>query len=215
MFPLPAQPWLDLARSSFSNPSPEGTEPFVGDNVWLQAIATEFKLGFNASNLKSSENLTTPNWLLDRLFTDTLIDTNDPALALQAFFTAVFRSAYLDAVPTFNVRQPITMRLVDRLVYPRGFTGLIIVIVTTAAHWALCMVFVALFRLKTNYSVLNDAWAVVLQALTSEIENHGPSSGSYNVSLQLNEPYSRSEDGSKSLVRLRPTRERALSINGG
>ncbi|KAF2006194.1 hypothetical protein P154DRAFT_559322 [Amniculicola lignicola CBS 123094] len=99
---------------------------------------------------------------------DILLDTGSPALALQAFLTAMLRSAYYAGVPMFDINiNATTTSLVDRLA-PVSQQGYWIVIGCLLAHVIVYFTSGIIFFKQTKFSLLDNTWSAFAQIANSK-----------------------------------------------
>lgn len=120
--------------------------------------------GFDSFNITSLVLGT----ILNSIFRDTLIDTDNPALAWQALTTSVMRMAYYDWLPTFGTFSDAKITSKVPCQVPIHSTGFSIVAANLALHLILFTVSAIWFRLATKTSLLNNAWQVVAQLKSRE-----------------------------------------------
>ncbi|TRX97979.1 hypothetical protein FHL15_001189 [Xylaria flabelliformis] len=111
------------------------------------------------------------NPILDSIFSDTLKETKNPAIAMQAFFTTVLRTIYYATLPYFDYDQEAVMRLAVPKQIPSGYRGFISVSSLVAAHIVLTYAAVVIFILKGRLLDLHNPWAVVMDVWTPEGHN--------------------------------------------
>lgn len=98
------------------------------------------------------------------IFLDTLQETENPALALQAPFTITTQMVYYDMLPLFDVPREAVLikdKAVLRPVVRRGFLA---IIALTLIHFILTCFSVISFGLRTQHTLLNNSWQVLTQA---------------------------------------------------
>ncbi|KAI0546828.1 hypothetical protein F4679DRAFT_587202 [Xylaria curta] len=140
------------------------------------------------------------NPILSSIFSDTLEETKNPAIAMQAFFTTVLRNIYYAALPSFDYNQEVVMRMAVSKQIPSGYMGFIAVASLVAAHVVLTYTTVVMFVLKGRLLDLHNPWAVVMDVWAPEghsfLEDDG---GIARISIE-------SEDDNR-IVRLRDIRD--------
>lgn len=110
------------------------------------------------------------NPILNAIFRDTLIETDNPALAWQALTTTVARMAYYDWLPTFDSYAPITTTSMVPCQVPKYHTGFTVVAVNLVVHLSLFIAITIWFYKVTKTSLLNNAWQAVAQLESTETE---------------------------------------------
>lgn len=115
--------------------------PYIWSNIWSAVPGnayllptTPLRFFLNTSFPMPSSNLGGVNVILSDMFMDTLADTGNLALALQAMWTTVLRSAYYDAAPFFDLAQASEISMVSEGQMPWGKGGLIAVAVLVVVH---------------------------------------------------------------------------------
>ncbi|KAJ4286473.1 hypothetical protein N0V90_013173 [Kalmusia sp. IMI 367209] len=109
--------------------------------------------------------------VLNAIFTDTMDDTGNPALAWQALMTSVLRNAYYDWLPAFTVRGNMTTTHMVPCQRPVRRLGFYIVMVVLAVHFSLVVAVCMWFYSATRYTVVGDVWQVVEQLRAKEIDD--------------------------------------------
>lgn len=110
------------------------------------------------------------NPILNAMFRDTIIETDNPALAWQALTTTVARMAYYDWLPTFDSYAPITTTSMIPCQVPKHYTGITIVAANLVVHLSLFILITIWFYNATKTSLLNNAWQAVAQLNSRETE---------------------------------------------
>ncbi|KAI1120487.1 hypothetical protein F5Y10DRAFT_289621 [Nemania abortiva] len=144
------------------------TMPFLWYNVWAPVRNSEdgsLKLAF--------DNTTTPlgtgaNPILRSIFFNVLVDTRNPALAIQAMLTTILRCAYYDALPFFDYDQVAVTRMVNLEQIPLAHSGFTVIVALVVAHCLLTLAILVLFILRGRMVVLHKAWAVIMDMWTEE-----------------------------------------------
>ncbi|KAL1623259.1 hypothetical protein SLS56_008364 [Neofusicoccum ribis] len=108
--------------------------------------------------------------VLNAIFRDTLLDTDNPALAWQALMTTVLRMAYYDWLPTFDSMTRLETRSKVPCQIPLFYRGFAIVMANLAVHLAIVTAAAVCFGRMTTTSLLNSSWQVVAQLKTKETE---------------------------------------------
>lgn len=97
------------------------------------------------------------------IFKDILLDTDSPALALQAYLTTLINMAYYSWLPLFDATaEAVTVQAVSRSLptSTRGYWAVMAILIT---HILLCVVITILFARQTKYSLLGNAWSAFCQ----------------------------------------------------
>lgn len=97
--------------------------------------------------------------------------TRDPSLAIQTHLFAQIRMAYYEFRSSFTNYNTITTTSFESRSFPQRGRGIVIVIVTISAHFALIILVAILFCSGTRYSLLDNAWATISQLATSTTED--------------------------------------------
>jgi hypothetical protein len=79
------------------------------------------------------------------IFKDILLDTGNPALALQAHFTLLFGTAYYDHVMEFNLASPAVLVKSVEVLKPTGRRFFAAVVAVCLVHWAIVGLVCCLF----------------------------------------------------------------------
>jgi hypothetical protein len=104
------------------------------------------------------------------VFNDIVRDTRHPALALQAQYTTLFAMAYYDHAFQFDYNTSAAMTSVEQALAPTGWTGFAIVVSILAVHLIMIVFVVFLFATHGGNSMVGNAWSVVSQLRTDDIE---------------------------------------------
>ncbi|KAF4447978.1 hypothetical protein F53441_8569 [Fusarium austroafricanum] len=99
------------------------------------------------------------------IFGDVAMSTNNPALALQAFFTRLCSICYYDRITMFDAVGPSLQVSLTQVTRPLGWTAFIIVAAVTVLHLVLVLSVILIFRRAGNLSRIQNAWASVSQLL--------------------------------------------------
>ncbi|KAI0192989.1 hypothetical protein EV127DRAFT_490204 [Xylaria flabelliformis] len=206
-------------RQVISANSNQPTQPFIWDSISMgfwNFIEQEILYTEDAGNPYKLDGPIVPlhlyidspdifwmfrvNPILDSIFSDTLKETKNPAIAMQAFFTTVLRTIYYAALPYFDYSQEAVMRLAVPKQIPSGYRGFIAVSSLVAAHIVLTYAAVVIFILKGRLLDLHNPWAVVVDVWTPEGHNFLEDEGDFaRMSIE-------GEDGNR-IVRLRDIRD--------
>ncbi|KAF2204686.1 hypothetical protein GQ43DRAFT_136676 [Delitschia confertaspora ATCC 74209] len=145
------------------------TTPFMWDQIWsafptnileVSYTGLRFILSWNATSIVEGESdIHTPsiNFFLKNVFLNTLANTQNPALTLQALWAIVLRNVYYDTVPFFDYKQQAMIRLISEAQMPRDHNGLVAVTALVARQWIITMFIVALFVMRSKHLVLHKA----------------------------------------------------------
>ncbi|KAF2143156.1 uncharacterized protein K452DRAFT_201534, partial [Aplosporella prunicola CBS 121167] len=109
--------------------------------------------------------------VLNAIFQDTILETDNPALAWQALMTTVYRMAYYDWLPTFDSMSDVNTVSRVPCQMPVRYNGFIIVATTLAIHLSLFIVVTVWFYKGTQISLLHNSWQVVAQLVSVETES--------------------------------------------
>ncbi|KAF2098722.1 hypothetical protein NA57DRAFT_56368 [Rhizodiscina lignyota] len=101
------------------------------------------------------------------MFNDIIRNTGSPALALQAQFTTVLRSAYYQWISLADASSPVSMSLFETKIAPTSHRGYWAVIAIVVVHSCLAVAIVVAFAVRTEYSSLNSPWQVIAQMMGS------------------------------------------------
>jgi hypothetical protein len=166
-------------KAIFNNPYDMKTYPFLWNSMWGSVPDNALRLAINISSFSSNsrtkimysmQNITGINSLLGSIFSDTFMETQNPALALQATITTVLRAAYYDAVPFFDVSQQASLSVTGRQDMPQAHVGFIVVVLLVVGQSVLMVITVVVFVLMGRLAVLHNAWAAVLEVSTPEAQ---------------------------------------------
>lgn len=176
----------DLAQPSVQEA--QATMPFVSDAI-SNALFFSFPMTSVVwnSNETEDQNDLMPTVVLgesssgnamhvthDAIFTQTLKETGNPALALQALNTVLTQVTYYDSLPRFELSSPAQLRMVSKVSVPAKWTELIIVMVLLAMHSIMLIAAIVVFLLATEHTQLGNIWQTVAQISsrgTSDILN--------------------------------------------
>jgi len=142
-------------------------------HTWLVHAATRLPLAVHfCLQCKRSASSNEQSWvastLISSLFNDILLETDSPALALQASMTSAIRQAYYTWLPEFDIEGNSTsISFVDRLA-PTSRRGFWAVIGIILVHAAVCTSIAVIFFSKTKYSLLGNAWPAISQVVQLE-----------------------------------------------
>jgi hypothetical protein len=112
-----------------------------------------------------------PNAKQTAVFLETLQETGDPSRALQAHLTVLISMAYMEILPTFTYNDTVFISFFETPLVPTAHTGFWIVIVTLCTHLVSILLITVYFSIRTQYSLLDNAWQVLAQAVTVETED--------------------------------------------
>lgn len=104
----------------------------------------------------------------DAIFVQTLQETGNPALALQALNTVLTQVTYYDSLPRFELSSPAQYRMVSRVSVPARWTGFAVVTVLLAMHSIMLIAAVVVFLLTTEHTQLGSTWQTVAQISSRE-----------------------------------------------
>lgn len=141
--------------------------------------------------------------------------TKDPAIAVQALLSRLYRMHYYEIMDMFELQYDVTTVRSTETLVPVRWTGLIAVLVLTVVHLILVFTTVTLFILKTEVSALGNTWQTVAQiaratrqvpgarrTLDKEVETWAKAKGRDKEIWALG--HGRSDDGEERVeVRLR------------
>lgn len=131
---------------------------------------TSYNVMASTTGYRDSVAIQILNPVLNAIFRDVLVETDNPALAWQALVTTVLRMAYYDWLPTFDTISEVkTVSHVDCL-KPQHFLGFLIVAGNIFIHLCLVLIITVYFGNTTSSSLLNNAWQVVAQLRGPETE---------------------------------------------
>ncbi|PHH89416.1 hypothetical protein CDD83_6111 [Cordyceps sp. RAO-2017] len=102
------------------------------------------------------------------LFQDTLRDTGNPALALQAIIAAVCQTAYYEKLAIEDRRAPASTSFSSSTLIPLRWTGFIVATAIVATHLVIFLTVTVLFLRLTSSSLLNNCWQAVSQVVTED-----------------------------------------------
>ncbi|KAI0380680.1 hypothetical protein F5Y04DRAFT_289367 [Hypomontagnella monticulosa] len=142
---------------------------------------TAFEPGFTAffSGLISDLSLDTswdyniiPDPVVTEFFMEAMrVSNNSPATSLSALLTLLSSDAYYDQLPLLG--KPGTAEIVEFTAtsYPQVWWGLSTVIILLVAHFLTCVIILALFLTKTQFTRLGNVWSVIAQVYSHETEH--------------------------------------------
>ena len=110
------------------------------------------------------------NNMQDVMIAEVLNDTANSAMALQAQLVMLLRTAYYDSLPIFNYNATYSAVSVTQKLIPGAKFGLCTVLILVTLHLLLVGLVVARFCLGSRLTLLNNAWLVVSQVHTAEME---------------------------------------------
>jgi hypothetical protein len=99
------------------------------------------------------------------LFYDIVKSTRHPALGLQAIFSTLVQSAYIEELPSYNVRVPAKVRLSVQSEYPYRWLGFMVVVLILTLHLSMVGLLVWLFARRTKESLIGELWHSVGQVM--------------------------------------------------
>ncbi len=144
---------------AFENPFNRTTYPYLTVMVFYSlTVPLAMCLGCSRGSPNFIQQGST---VLATLFSDTIIDTDSPALALQALLTTILRTAYYSFLPTFDAESQVTVTSFRSAQVPLRSRGFWAVVGITLAHFVLCVVTLVGFILFTRVSSLKNAWQVI------------------------------------------------------
>ncbi|RKL08878.1 hypothetical protein BFJ70_g16733 [Fusarium oxysporum] len=99
------------------------------------------------------------------IFSDVLMSTKNPALALQAYLTRLCSICFYDRITMFDAVGPSVQVFLVQVTQPLGWTAFIIVVVASVAHLILVLLVIFIFRRSGTLSGIQNAWASISQLL--------------------------------------------------
>ncbi|RGP80791.1 hypothetical protein FLONG3_1132 [Fusarium longipes] len=99
------------------------------------------------------------------IFRDAAMSKNNPALALQAFFTRLCSICYYDRISMFDAVGPSREVAMVQVTRPLGWTAFIIVVVVVVAHLVWVIIITVIFRRSGTLSSIENVWASISQLL--------------------------------------------------
>lgn len=102
------------------------------------------------------------------VFADALNATNRPGVAMQSTLTALAGSIINEAIPQFDVAGNATLTSSVRVLTPRGFRGLLVVLGVVALNMACGLAVVLFFMVQSRYSSQGNYWQAVAQIVSDE-----------------------------------------------
>ncbi|KAF2133450.1 hypothetical protein P153DRAFT_381879 [Dothidotthia symphoricarpi CBS 119687] len=169
------RPAIDWSYSSMKNATQS--------SIW-SSIYTVIKSNFIFLNLGSEFTEGEPTLVMSSkstgqsvhrshaaIFQDIMKNTNNPALALQAFLTVITQMAYYDFFPQFEVTGRSTHTASSTVVVPMQWVGFIVIMVLLAIHFILILAATILFLTKTKHSLLGNAWQAFAQIASKDVDH--------------------------------------------
>ena len=130
---------------------------------WVLSKATSQVEGTTQVFCKYCASELRVNLVQGAIFKDILLDTNSPALALQAYLTTLINMAYYSWLPLFDATaEAVTVQTVSRSL-PTSTLGYWAVMAILITHILLCVAITILFARQTKYSLLGNAWSAFCQ----------------------------------------------------
>lgn len=115
-------------------------------------------------------NSTIAHRALANLFQDVLVETGNPALALQALFTTISQMTYYSLLAEFDQDGPAqVMYFITRLM-PRRWTGFAIVATLLAAHLCCGVLILISFLTRCQCSMLGQVWRCIAQVRSGDTD---------------------------------------------
>lgn len=102
------------------------------------------------------------------LFQDTLRDTDDPALAVQAVLARIHQMAYYNELPVRNTTDAASTSFSVSAQIPVRWTGLIAATSLITAHFIIMAIVTTLFLCYTSYSLVGSPWQAVSQVVSED-----------------------------------------------
>lgn len=102
----------------------------------------------------------------DNLFRQALNETNSPARAIQAVYTAKARHGYMQFAAAYTQPQDVTVASLNTVQVPTQVSGYTVVIVVITVQLALLVVAGVQFA-RTQNTIIGNAWLVVSQVSSS------------------------------------------------
>jgi hypothetical protein len=99
------------------------------------------------------------------IFSDTVMSTKDPALALQAWFTRLCSICYYDRITMFDAVGPSRQVSMVQITQPLGWTAFVIVVIMVVVHLILVFAVILIFRRSGTLGHIENAWASISQLL--------------------------------------------------
>ncbi|KAM0439724.1 hypothetical protein ACHAPT_000818 [Fusarium lateritium] len=125
----------------------------------------------------NSDVLWLPHPAHSSLFQSIMLQTEDPAQAIQAFMTRLFQMQYYDILPDLDRERPSEMIYSTERLTPSRWVGLVIVLCLVGAHLVLVLTTAVLFILRTRDSALGNIWQAVSQMVSPETRQVFESTG--------------------------------------
>lgn len=115
-------------------------------------------------------NSTIAHRALAALFQDVLVETGNPALALQALFTTISQMTYYSLLVEFDQDGPAqVMYFITRLM-PRRWTGFAVVVTLLAAHLCCGVLILISFLTRCQCSMLGQVWRCIAQVRSGDTD---------------------------------------------
>lgn len=110
------------------------------------------------------------------IFQDTIQNTGDPSVALQTLFTILLQMAYYDFLYEYDVAAPAWYKVSAKLNIPHQWKALGVILSLLGLHFALVSTAVRMFLVRTEMSLLGNAWQAVSQVVSTDtagVLHHG------------------------------------------
>jgi hypothetical protein len=105
-----------------------------------------------------------------QIFMDAVQSTNDIGLALSDYMTLLARMLYYDTLPYFDLADQVTTHQFESGLFPKRFTGLIVVLAALLVHVCIVTATTIVFLTRTHVSRIGDAaWQVIAQVQLQEL----------------------------------------------
>ena len=162
----------------------EKTTPIVY-NATAMSFIFESLFTFDDHDDFLSETYQLTSWVLPEesmhrahaaLVQQILQDTYNPAIALQELYTTLLQLSYYDFFGQYNVYAPATYGLATPVLIPRRWTCFSSIVGLLGLHFFLVIVSLVLFLMRTEMSLLGNAWQAVSQVMsddTAHTVHHG------------------------------------------
>ncbi|KAH7086461.1 hypothetical protein FB567DRAFT_593401 [Paraphoma chrysanthemicola] len=161
--------YVDLLHGSLIRDKPWNYNGTV-NRTWITTPVADYLDSIHRNNL----------WI----FQDTLHETNNPALAMQAVTHLVMQTAYYDWFPNFDLKSNGTFTITEKRYIPQMYKHFSVVMGLLALHFVLVIVALVLFITKTEVSLLGNAWQAVAQVYSNDTAaavQHGVMATDYEV----------------------------------
>jgi hypothetical protein len=167
---------LSLEPHDWTKPPPQGRPDL---NAWLRASTYPRSADtYNSSALMCLSCVPASNhssyFLAHQaqaaVFNDIVRDTRHPALALQAQYTTLFGMGYYDHAFQFDYNASANMASIEQALAPTGRTGFTVVVSILAVHLMTVVFVVFLFATHGGNGMVGNAWSVVSQLRTDDVE---------------------------------------------